>query len=534
MMRSAVRVLASAVVCSALGWSGPTPVSAQGSYYLDFVGSMNAPAGNGSDCWGWTGPGGEEYAIMGYRDGIMIVQTAPVFQQVDLKPGPTGSGGYIWRDFKTYGNYMYSVSEASGGLSGISVYDMTYLPDSARYVGSFSTNGGSAYTSHSINIDEAKGFAYVEGSGGSQGTRILSLANPENPAFVGAIPSPAGSIHDVYAHNDTVYVAEGSAHSWSIWDATNKNSPQMLVRISIPSSGYVHNIWPSADGNYCVTTEETATKTVKVWDISDYGNVQLVGQYLAPNGMCHNAHWMGDFHVNSHYESGIQLVDVSDPTNPVEWDRVDIWPADDGTSYNGTWGAYPFTQNGHIYASNTDGKLWVFAIVNDCPTAGTTAPLDPADGAEYVNQPHTFTWDDVGADSYDLQVDEDPAFGSPDIDANVAVPQYDVSGLPLEASCYWRVRSVNSCGASDWSAPRAFTTGCIVATTGDVNADGVVNSTDIISLVDYVFKSGAAPQPVEAAGDVDCSTDVNSTDVISMVNYVFKGGTPPCNVCSIL
>jgi len=65
MMRSAVRVLASAVVCSALGWSGPTPVSAQGSYYLDFVGSMNAPAGNGSDCWGWTGPGGEEYAIMG-------------------------------------------------------------------------------------------------------------------------------------------------------------------------------------------------------------------------------------------------------------------------------------------------------------------------------------------------------------------------------------------------------------------------------------------------------------------------------------
>ena len=102
----------------------------------------------------------------------------------------------------------------------------------------------------------------------------------------------------------------------------------MLVRVGIPAAGYVHNIWPSEDRRYCVTTEETANKTIKVWDISDYGNIQLVNEYLAPSRLAHNAHWFGNFHVNSHYESGIQLVDVSDPTNPVEMDRVDTYPCE--------------------------------------------------------------------------------------------------------------------------------------------------------------------------------------------------------------
>lgn len=68
---------------------------------------------------------------------------------------------------------------------------------------------------------------------------------------------------------------------------------------------------------------------------------------------------------------------------------------------------------------------------------------------------------------------------------------------------------------------------CLVLT-GDVNADGVTTSADIIYLVNYVFKGG--PPPVNpGTGDVNCDGTVTSADIIYLVCYVFKGGPPPCS-----
>jgi len=75
---------------------------------------------------------------------------------------------------------------------------------------------------------------------------------------------------------------------------------------------------------------------------------------------------------------------------------------------------------------------------------------------------------------------------------------------------------------------------CLVAITGDINIDGNITSSDIILEVNYVFKSGAPPQPCIAAGDTDCSGSVTSADIIRLVNYTFKGGASPCDVCTIV
>jgi hypothetical protein len=64
---------------------------------------------------------------------------------------------------------------------------------------------------------------------------------------------------------------------------------------------------------------------------------------------------------------------------------------------------------------------------------------------------------------------------------------------------------------------------------GDVNADGVHTSADVILLVNHLFKGGPPPSPVPSAGDVNRSGSLTSADVISLVNFVFKSGTPPCN-----
>jgi hypothetical protein len=64
--------------------------------------------------------------------------------------------------------------------------------------------------------------------------------------------------------------------------------------------------------------------------------------------------------------------------------------------------------------------------------------------------------------------------------------------------------------------------------TGDINADGNYSSSDIILLVNYVFKGGTPPDPA-ALGDFNCSGAVQSSDIIGLVNFIFKGGARPCS-----
>ena len=61
---------------------------------------------------------------------------------------------------------------------------------------------------------------------------------------------------------------------------------------------------------------------------------------------------------------------------------------------------------------------------------------------------------------------------------------------------------------------------------GDANGDGVINSVDIVYLINYLFISGPAPVPL-AAGDANSNGVVNAADVVYLVNYLFIGGPPP-------
>jgi uncharacterized delta-60 repeat protein len=62
---------------------------------------------------------------------------------------------------------------------------------------------------------------------------------------------------------------------------------------------------------------------------------------------------------------------------------------------------------------------------------------------------------------------------------------------------------------------------------GDVNRDGVINSTDVVYLINYLFIGGPPPTPL-VAGDANCDAAVNVTDVVYLINYLFIGGPPPC------
>jgi hypothetical protein len=75
---------------------------------------------------------------------------------------------------------------------------------------------------------------------------------------------------------------------------------------------------------------------------------------------------------------------------------------------------------------------------------------------------------------------------------------------------------------------------CPITMTGDINADGIINASDLINLIDYLYKSGEPPRPCAASGDVNCSGNVTSSDCMELVAYVFKSGPAPCNVCVLI
>ncbi|MBD3299438.1 MAG: choice-of-anchor B family protein, partial [candidate division Zixibacteria bacterium] len=321
---------------------------------LDSVHTFQFTDFGGSDCWGWEGPDGTEYAIMGIAEGVAFVNVTTL-QFIQTVPGPlSGCSSIRWRDMVTYDHYCYCVSECSGTNEGLMVIDMQYLPDSVHFVTAYAPSGNQ--TSHNLTIDTATGFAYaVERSAG--GFRIIDLTNPEAPVDLGSVGT--GNLHDMFARNDTVWAAEGNQGSFSIWDLSAKSNPQLLTRFEPPSSGYAHNIWPTADGRYAITTEETPNKTIKVWDTQDLGNVQLVGELLGASDLAHNAQVLSDYIVSSHYETGLHVVDISVPDCPREAGVFDTYLPGENASFNGAWGAFPYTTSGKIYVSNDDGRLFI-------------------------------------------------------------------------------------------------------------------------------------------------------------------------------
>ena len=74
---------------------------------------------------------------------------------------------------------------------------------------------------------------------------------------------------------------------------------------------------------------------------------------------------------------------------------------------------------------------------------------------------------------------------------------------------------------------RTFLSSCV---NGDVNETGIINATDVIYLVNFLFNSGPAPTCSLLTGDVNCTGTTTAADIIYLVNFVFNSGPPP-GVC---
>jgi hypothetical protein len=62
---------------------------------------------------------------------------------------------------------------------------------------------------------------------------------------------------------------------------------------------------------------------------------------------------------------------------------------------------------------------------------------------------------------------------------------------------------------------------------GDADGNGVVDISDAVWVISFIFGGGPAPIPL-SAGDADCSGACDISDAVYLIAYIFTGGPAPC------
>jgi choice-of-anchor B domain-containing protein len=338
----------------------------------------NIPSNYCSDIWGYTAPDGHEFALVGKYNGTSIVDIStnphnPV--EVGFIPGVSS----IWRDLKVYGNYCYVTNESGGGVDIIDISDPFNPVKVGAYTATFTT-------AHNIFITD--GYAYIfganSGSVNTRGCRILDVStDPENPTEVGSWEG--AYFHDGYVKNDTLYgsgIYDGSLY---IVDVSDKSNPVTMVEHNYSNYGS-HAVWVSGDSKYAITADEKEGGYIKIWDIRNFSNINLLATWY-PNEpqvsskSVHNVFWKDGLLYISYYVYGTRVVDMSDPSNPVEVGYYDFYPGDTGL-YDGNWGTYIYTGNGLIYSTGSSGNGF---FVMSYPFYGEIKFEEPADTEDNVS-----------------------------------------------------------------------------------------------------------------------------------------------------
>ncbi|WP_153398455.1 choice-of-anchor B family protein [Ornithinicoccus halotolerans] len=341
-----------------------------------------------NDVWGWTDPEtGRDYALVGLFEGTGIVDVTDGSDPVWLGMLPThtevGNGG-VWRDIKVYADHMYVVSENAG--HGLQVFDLTRLrgvtePQEWTEDGWL---GGFGHV-HNLAINEDSGMAYVVGSvrevtacdNGRGGPIIVDLAEPAAPVVAGCYGGD-GYTHDIqcveYHGPDAAYTGReiciaSNEDTVTVLDATDPADVQMLARTPYDTASYTHQGWLTDDHRYFLLGDEldemygtVDTTTTYIFDLASLGDPQLTG--VASTGLTsidHNIFIKDGLAFESNYTSGLRVFDTwrLDQGRMTERGYFDVFPADDGTYFAGTWSNYPYFDDGKVVVSGTEEGLFV-------------------------------------------------------------------------------------------------------------------------------------------------------------------------------
>lgn len=334
--------------------------------------------------WGWTDAAtGREFVLAAREGGTSFVEiTEPLHPRYlgELKFHHMSKPSR-WRDVKVYKDHAFIVSDAVS-QHGMQVFDLTQLLSVATAPKVFQETAhyGDLSAAHTLAIDTIAGFAYAAGAndggevcGGA--LHMIDIRTPATPIFAGCyVDNFGGNRRSTYVHETQCVTYHGPDRRYrgrqlcfnaaisglSIVDVTDKQAPKWISVGRYPNFSYGHQGWLTDDQSHLLLGDEgdegegRMTRTI-VFDLKDLNDPVVVKEFIGTTEATdHNLYIHGRYAYQSNYRAGLRVVDIHDPTNPVEVGYFDTTPAEKNSSEydGGSWGNYPYFKNGVIAVSS--------------------------------------------------------------------------------------------------------------------------------------------------------------------------------------
>jgi choice-of-anchor B domain-containing protein len=335
-------------------------------YHWDEGGTIASSAWGNiyNEVWGYA-QDGREYAIIGTTEGTHFLDitdaTEPV--EVDFVAGAAQGPVIVHRDYHNLDNYLYMVCQE--GQSTLQIADLSYLPDSVHVV---YDSDEILVGSHNIFIDTTQAvlyavFNFINGTNNIVRWQRIDISDPVNPSLIDQTTS-GPYIHDLYVDDGIAFMNRGNT-DMAVYDF-NQDPPAILGTIDgYIGQGYNHSGYPTPDLNTYVMGDETHGSPIKILDISDLTDIEVLSTVTSgvnDLSIAHNQIVYQNRMYSAYYYDGIYAWSIEDPENPVLLGYYDTSELEHQQSYEGAWGVYPFLPSGNILVSDMQTGLWIFQL----------------------------------------------------------------------------------------------------------------------------------------------------------------------------
>lgn len=250
---------------------------------------------------------------------------------------------------------------------------------------------------------------------GSTGLRIFDVADPANPVFIGAMPTP-GRPSDIAVAGDLAFIADGGTGGLLVVDLADPATPTIVGLAETPGLASSVALLPASNGADIRVAVADGADGVIIYGI--FGNDPDQALTIDTDGLATDvASWDTTLAVADGW-NGVLLYDLTDPNNPVEVARFPVANSAVSLTHDAA--------NNLLYAAQAMGGIAVFDVSD---------PLAPVEITEY-DTPGTARGLAVsGSDVYIA----DTYGGLHTLDASVPpfigiVETRDVEGAPLSVA----------------------------------------------------------------------------------------------------
>lgn len=331
------------------------------------------PLGSGVNYDLWAG--GNHVYVAGGSRGLDVIDVANPASPVRVASVlPYAHADFV--DVQLAGTHLYVANEVANGSptphAGLFIYDVS-APAAPVEVSRLEWGQGPWYhlgaSVENLCVDEgASGTTVYLASLISSAVEVFDVSAPASPVWLASIyppPAPPGNwlsaSHAMTVQDGRLYTAWHGG-GFTVHEVSSPANPVQVASHNFAGAWFL-DVWPSEDGAFAFTADDTAPGRLKIWDLSAPGSVALAGSYTGPTAATLNRVIVsGKFAYLAYLEDGLRILDVSNPAAPVSVGHFD--PEADAVSgaFEGVWGVFPFADN--VYLSHTAGGLYVVDFVD--------------------------------------------------------------------------------------------------------------------------------------------------------------------------